>query len=779
MFKLFDRYILKEIIPPFFIGLLIYTFVFLMNQILLLSEMFIARGVSFRTVFELLVFLIPSILAFTVPMSVLMGILAGLSRMSSDAEITALKTLGISYKRLLGPVLVFSFIGWLITSFLALYFAPRANYKWVQTLSESVLTKVQLKINPREFNESIPNTVIYIQDIMQDKDWKNIFVYFSDPPEEPRVIYAERGRLNFYPEEKRAILELFDGALHSYPLSNPEEYKVTSFKYSEQDLDVKTLFSSLSDKKRVREKDIRELFSDVKVLREDLEKFSESGKASPAFWQKNRDHISHQVEIHKKFALPFACFIFALLGLPLGASTKKGGRASGFTVSIGIIVIYYILITAGEQFAMDGRISPLFGMWGPNILFLVCGIYFFIMSLKESSLFLFFRFFKKKRAVFPPTERKGFIRRWPRLSLRFPNILDRYILRKYMVIFSMVFVSILAVFIIVTFFENIDKVYEHNKPLSLFLEFIWYKIPEFIHYILPITALTATLLCLGLLTKSNEMTAMKACGISLYRTIAPILLMAGLVSFFSFYLQENILPYSNKKVEDVWNKINDVPPRSYSHLDRRWVMSKNKDRIYYYRYFDPIASAFSQLSIYDIDPASWSLERRIYSEKGYLRDKNFFLSNCWYRDFEENKPVTFEEKKEMELTLAEDKSYFLKELKEPDQMSYGELREYIDDIEEKGFETVRFKVDLNYKMSFPLASLIMVLLGIPFAFSMGKRGTLVGIGLSVIIAMVFWGAIGVFKSLGYVNYLGAFLAAWGPNLIFGLIGLYLLFTLRT
>ncbi|MCK4431745.1 MAG: LptF/LptG family permease, partial [Candidatus Aminicenantes bacterium] len=260
MFKLFDRYILKEIIPPFFIGLLIYTFVFLMNQILLLSEMFIARGISFRTVFALLVFLIPSILAFTVPMSVLMGILAGLSRMSSDAEITALKTLGVSYKRLLGPVLVFSFIGWLITSFLALYFAPRANYKWVQTLSESVLTKVQLKINPREFNESIPNTVIYIQDIMQDKDWRNIFVYFSDPPEEPRVIYAERGRLNFYPEEKRAILELFDGALHSYPLSNPEEYKVTSFKYSEQDLNVKTLFSSLSDKKRVREKDIRELF---------------------------------------------------------------------------------------------------------------------------------------------------------------------------------------------------------------------------------------------------------------------------------------------------------------------------------------------------------------------------------------------------------------------------------------------------------------------------------------------------------------------------------------
>jgi lipopolysaccharide export LptBFGC system permease protein LptF len=112
-------------------------------------------------------------------------------------------------------------------------------------------------------------------------------------------------------------------------------------------------------------------------------------------------------------------------------------------------------------------------------------------------------------------------------------------------------------------------------------------------------------------------------------------------------------------------------------------------------------------------------------------------------------------------------------------MSYKELRQYIEELEERDFDTVRFKVDLNYKVSFPLASLIMTLLGIPFAFSMGKKGTLVGIGLSIAIAMIYWGGIGIFKSIGYLNYLSAFLAAWGPNLIFGLIGLYLLFTLRT
>jgi LPS export ABC transporter permease LptG len=313
----------------------------------------------------------------------------------------------------------------------------------------------------------------------------------------------------------------------------------------------------------------------------------------------------------------------------------------------------------------------------------------------------------------------------------------------------------------------------------LLFEYIRYRIPEFIHYILPVAALATTLLSLGLLTKFNEITAMKACGISLYRITLPVVLMAVLVSFLSFYLQENILPNSNKKVEETWDKINDVPPRSYSYLDRRWVLSKEKNRIYHYNYFDREKSVFSQLSIYDFDPSTWSFQRRTYSERGYLSEGHLSLVNCWYRDFVNGRPTKFEKNEKMDLSVVEDRSYFLKERKVPEQMSYTELGQYIEELEERNFDTVRFKVDLNYKASFPLASLIMTLLGIPFAFSMGKRGTLVGIGLSIVIAMIYWGGIGIFKSLGYLNYLDVFLAAWGPNLIFGLIGLYLLFTLRT
>jgi LPS export ABC transporter permease LptG/LPS export ABC transporter permease LptF len=796
MLKFFDRYLIREIIPPFFIGFLIYTFVLLMNQILLLSELFITRGVSFKVAVDIFVYLIPSILAFTVPMAVLMGILAGLSRLSSDSEIVAFKTLGISYRRLLRPILLFSLGGWLLTSYLALYLAPHANYKWVQTLTKSLLTKVQFRVYPREFNESIPNIVLFIQDIRQDRNWENIFVYSSTSPEEPRVILARTGKLNFYPEMKRATLELFDGTVHSAPLAEPEKYRMTSFKHLVEDINVESLFSSYSSEKRVREKDIKELLVEIKVIEQDLVQLEKKKKEillggrkkgdprpkeiSLSLQQRSRDYRSYWIEVHKKFALPFVCLIFGFLGLPLGVSTKKGGRTSGFTISLGIILLYYVLITGGEKMAMDGRISPFSGMWGPNFILLVAAAYLFVKTLKETPLFSSFaRFFKKREKMASLKKIKFLSLKFPRLSLRFPNILDRYTIRKYLAIFSLVFLSLLSISVIVTFFERIDNVYEHNKSILLLFKYIQYSIPEFIHYILPVTALTTTLLALGLLTKFNEVTAMKACGISVYRLIVPVVLMAVLVSVLSFYLQERILPYSNKKAEETWNKINDRPPRTYTDLNRRWVLSREKDRVYHYSYFDTGAAAFSPLSIYDIDLASWSLKKRIYAEKGYLTGEKLSLKNCWVRTFVQEKPVTFEQKGEMELAGVESKSYFLKEWKEPSQMNYLELRQYLREIAEMGFETTRFKVDLAYKISFPLVSLIMTLLGIPFAFSMGKRGTLVGIGLSIVIAMVYWGTIGVFKSLGYVSFLNPFLAAWGPNLIFGLLGLYLIFRLRT
>jgi len=779
--KLFDRYVFKEIFSPFLIGLLVYTFVLLMNHVLLMAEYFIERDVSLSVVLVLFVYIIPSMMAFTLPMSVLLGILAGLSRMSSDVEITAFKTLGVSYGRLARPLLIFALCCWVLTSYLTFYLAPKANHQWAQVLFQSVISQVQINLIPREFNESLPNTMLYVQDITQDNEWKNIIVYFSEPRDEPMIVFAKSGRINFFPEHKSAYLELFEGVQHTYPLAEPEKYRMIAFERLEKDVDVTSFFPTQSAEKSVREKNIKELLSDYQGLEREMEELSPKQRETVEGWRMDRSMRLHRIEIQKKISIPFACFIFALLGLPLGASTRKGGRTSGFTLSIGIIIAYYVLITAGEQLAKEGKITAGMGMWGANIIIGLCAIFLFVRSVREDIAFtLWQRLFKKKEKSQIPRQKKRLLRsRRFRPYVRFPNILDRYVIKRFVTVFLFVFVSIFFVLVIIAFFERIDEIYEHNKSFGLFLSYIWYRIPEFIHFGLPVSTMASALLSLGLLVKSNEITAMKASGLSVYRIIFPVVFMAFLASACSFYIQEYIYPYSNKKAEETLYSIMDIPPRSTSYLNRRWVMGKERNRIYHFRHFDPITESFSDLSVFEFEDQNWSLRRRIFGEKGYIQENSIILTDGWLREFENDRPPRFEPIVSLKISDTEGRSYFVKEWKEADQLNFGELAAYISEIEEKGFESLPYRIDLNFKVSYPLAGLIMALLGIPFAFSMGKRGTLVGMGLSLFIAAVYWGAIGVFKSFGTLAFLSPFLAAWGPNLIFGLAGLYLLFTLRT
>ncbi|OGD25136.1 MAG: LPS export ABC transporter permease LptF [Candidatus Aminicenantes bacterium RBG_13_63_10] len=781
MRRRFDSYILREILPPFLVGLLLYTFVLLMNQILILTEQLVTRGVSLGSTLLLLLFLLPAILAFTVPMAVLMGILAGLSRLSSDSEIVAFKTLGVSPGRLLRPLLIFSLGGWLLASALSLYLAPRANYRYVRTFVGSVMAKVPFKISPRVFNESLPDTVLYIQDEDPGGRWTNILMYVTSTPEEPRLVLAKSGRLRLVPDERRAYVELVDSAEYTFPLGSPEKYSVSFAKNFRQEIPIDRLFAAFPTEKNVRMMDIGELWAHKETLGREVGRLrKDSGRPPGQAEQAERDLRSAWIEIHKKFALPFACLIFVFLSLPLGSSTRKGGRTSGFTISIGIIVVYYILITAGEELARDGRISPFLGMWGPNFVFILLSVVLFLRSGRESALSAWFRRLRRTSAAAPPPDEPGRTpKRRPFQHLAFPNILDRYIMRKFLGLFLIIVLGLLALTVVVTFFERLNVVYEHNKPLGLLARFIWHSLPEFLYYILPVAALTAMLLSLGILTKFNEVTAMKACGLSLYRIVLPVIVLAAGVSLASFTLQERVLPGANTRAQQVWDTILDLPSRSYGLLNQSWMVNRTKDRFYNFGYFDTSRSTFGRLAVYDLDPVSWTLRRRLFAERASLQGQTLRPEKGWLWNFAEDAPVRFERVSRPEFTLEEGRDFFLKKWKEPSQMSFGELRAYIREVRELGFDTVRYRVDLHSKVSFPLICLFMTLLGIPFAFSMGKRGTLVGIGLGFVIAMVYWGAIGLFRGLGYAGSLNVFLAAWGPNLVFGLAGFYGLLSLRT
>jgi LPS export ABC transporter permease LptG/LPS export ABC transporter permease LptF len=799
MLKIFDRYMLREVAAPFGIGLLVYSFVLLMNQLLVFPELFIARGVPLLTTLKLLGYLIPAIMAFTVPMAVLMGVLAGLSRMSSDAEITAFKTLGIGHLRILRPLLIFAFFGWLATSVLAMWTAPIFNFKFQQTFAAARAERIQMDLSPREFNE-IPGTMIYFQDVAPTREWTNVFIYAGTSEVDSRILLARRGNLNVSVHEKRAMLELHDAVQHSVVLDEPDRYSVSLYDRIEEEINAENFFGFSGAIKRVREMTYGELTAGLReinarlsaLLREKAALAREAVSSAAARRAENAVAIAragdeiraHQVEIHKKFALPFACWIFVFLGLPLGVSTKKGGRTSGFTLSLVIILFYYVFITAGEKFAMDGRIPPWLGIWAGNILFAVLGARLFAHSAREIPFFarLVGRRPAIARSTLPhpaPSSSSVPAGRRFRPKTRFPNILDRYILRKYLSISVFTMSSLLAIFAIVTFFEQIDNVYRNHKSIGLLLSYVWFRFPEFIHYGLPVTALTATLLAFGLMTKSNEMTAMKACGVSLYRTVLPSVVMGLVFGLLAFQLQERILPRSAKQADEAWSRLNSSSDEPANPNFRRWTINRTRDRIFHYGYFDPQRATWSKLSIIDLDPPNWSIKRRVYAAKAELRGDALHLENGWLREFDKGTDSRFDKFEALDLPFAKDKELFYAKNKAPAQMTFGELRRSIEEVRSLGFDTRRMQVQASNKLAFPFVALVMTFLGLSFAFVMGKRGALVGVGISLVIAIAYWVLIGVFLSLGNVGFLSVFLAAWGPNLIFGLLGFYLFLRVRT
>src|SRR5512137_723048 len=208
--RLIDRYVLREVVPPFLVGLLLILFVLLMNQVLLLADLFIDKGVPFLVAVRVLALLLPSLLVFALPMAVLMGILGGLARLSADSEVVAFRSLGIGPGGLARPLLIFGFSGFLLTLPLALVLAPRANDAWVRTMTGSVLARVPLKVEPLEFNETLPGLVFLVQDVGRDGTWHNVFACLNEDPAHPRFVMARSGRVRLFPEERRAVLELAD-----------------------------------------------------------------------------------------------------------------------------------------------------------------------------------------------------------------------------------------------------------------------------------------------------------------------------------------------------------------------------------------------------------------------------------------------------------------------------------------------------------------------------------------------------------------------------------------
>jgi LPS export ABC transporter permease LptG/LPS export ABC transporter permease LptF len=788
--KTLDRYVIREIVPPMLLSLLIFTFILEIPPVMDYLEALVAKGVPWVTALRILVTLLPQALGLTIPMSLLVGLLIGLGRMSGDREAVALLACGVSPYRLLRPVLFLAAVAGSAHLYVMIQAIPNANQAYRQLVYDVVSQQVENDVRPQVFFENFPNWVLYARDVPPaGGGWKDVLVADTSQRDAPKLFMARQGRLLLDRVKQTVDLVLMDGTRYSSGVNGKD---VETYRFREEliiTLDPNSVFPSANLMRGVNEMTIGAL----KVQ-------AQERLAS------NQPAHTEMMAIQQKFSFPAACVVFGIIGVALGLTVARDGKLAGFVVGIAVIFGYYILLYLAESVTKGFYAGPHGGSrtllvgqlarWAPNLILLPFGILALIWRARWAEGRLPFRsavkltnaagaWLNRRRHtsaaprasnLTPRPRGVVVVIRLPRLSWLAPNILDRYIARIYMRAAALSFAALLGLFYIGTFIDKTDKVFKGQATTGEVVRLLGFMTPQFIYFVIPIAALLSVLTTFGLLSRSSELSVMKACGISLYRIAAPILLLSFVWSGILFGLEQQIMARANQRAGALDTKIRTgKAPRTSNPLSRNWVVGRD-GAIYYYTFFDAQQKTIQALTIYRPAKDSWQLESQVVAASASYAGGQWTGVKGWQQDFTgRGRWAAFPER-----TLPiEPPEYFETEQPIAEMMTVPQLKRYIDELSASGFNVVPLSIELQKKLAFPFVTVVMTLLAIPFGMSAGKRGTLYGIGIGIVLALTYWIVGGAFAAVGKAGILSPIMAGWAPNILAAGTAAYLLLTART
>lgn len=782
--KTLDRYIIREILPPFAIAALVFTFILIIPFIIELAEQMIAKGVPWPMLLRLMVTLLPSALALTIPMALLIGILVAFGRLSADREVVVMMACGISPYRLLRPLALIALVAWAGSSWVMLKAMPDANQAFRELTMQIVADRAEGEVRPRVFFEDFPNMVLYVRDVPLSGGWEHVLAADTSNPAQPVVYLAQSGRMLVDREARTIQMVLQDGARHITRLDDPSQYEVLRFEQMVVTLDPESVFPRNGPARGDRELSIAELRARIAEL-------EASGVSTH----------NPIMEIHKKFSIPVACFVFALLGLALGASNRKDGKLASFVLGIGVIFVYYVVMFTAQAMTKGQMIPPWLAMWLPNIVLGAAGI-LLLMSRARSAdqpiripLPRIPGWLRRHQAspavagagVRGSGDRVMVVIRIPTIELPRPNLLDIYVARQYLRILGMTVIAMLGLFYISTFIDLSDKWFKGQASFGQILAFLWWSTPQFMSYIIALAVLLSTLVTIGVLTKNSELIVMRACGVSIYRTAAPMLLFALAASVVLFGMEERVLALANRRADQLKHLIRGGSAQTFDVLNRKWIVGRQGE-VYHYQYFNPRTHELNGLSVFEFNPDTITLSRRLYAAvatyaPGATADgtatATWDLTRGWMRDFGTADGGQTYEGFDTTSRPLESADYFVTEVPEPRRMTYPQLSRYIGELRQSGYDVLEHEVELYRKVAFPFVTLVMTFIAVPFAVTTGRRGAMYGIGIGIVLALVYWTMISVFAAFGAGGLISPLLAAWAPNLLFGAAAVVLLLTVRT
>ena len=785
--RILGRTILREIFVTALIGAVLFTFLIFLLRARPLFEFLVRTSGSHWLVARLFLLVLPQAFPFTIPLGVLVAVLITLSRMSTDGEITAMRAAGIPARRVATPVVFFGFLALCIAAAASLWFTPwsiRERFRVENLLIDAGLgTDVQ----PRVFEEQFPNSVLYVTDVTSGLTgrWKQVFLADITPPENrpvgvergdgPRITLASEAVVTSDPQKSRLQLTLRNGSTYEVG-KETADYHVTAFPAGDQALAAR------------KPPEVRATRPTVEMDTGPLYKMAYRGQKSAAA----TDILDARIEFNQRLALPIACILMALVGVPLGITRKRAGRSGAVVWTVFLAFVYYMAMISFISLARQGSLSAEVAVWLPNVLFALVGVTLVarLETPGDHDLLGPLAAMNALRGAGAVGRARGArVLNWlrsramPRRSAWLPQVMDAYVLSSFLFYFVLLLASFVLMFQVFTFFELLSDIIKNRTPMSHVLAYHLFLTPRLIYELTPFAVLTAVLVTFGVLTKHNEVTAMKACGISVYRLAASILVAGALLSAGLFLFDHYWVPEADRRQDALRAEIKGRPAQTFLRPDRKWI-SGLQNRMYYYKYFDQAANVMVGVNVYEIDPANFRLKRHISAERARWEPNltAWVFENGWARDMRGNNVTRFDDFAHDTRTftgLQEQPDYFVKEVKQSRQMNFLELRSYIAELKQSGFDTVALQVQLQKKFSVPLFALIMAMVSIPFAFLAGNRGAMAGVGVSLGIAFVYWSVGQVFEQFGNLSQLPVQMAAWAPNVIFSLAGMYFLARMRT
>ncbi|MEP7270088.1 MAG: LptF/LptG family permease [Acidobacteriota bacterium] len=754
------RYFFFEVIP---FALLAYLILSLLIAIQQLGRQASITLLSLATVEESLTFIlliVPGISLITLPMAILIGTLIALNRLKADSELTAARACGISPIATNLPFALIGAIGTTISLVLTLSFIPTTLQRLTSFRTRVLARGLIGQVKPQTFETRFPGHLVYIQGVDQKTgDWLGVFLLrqAKDKDQQTLLLTARKGQLRIVETPELALEVQLSSGVSLLMAEDPNQNSIATFEKS---------FLRLSAERDLGGLDGLSLVTRVQSMSNpQLSTFIAAANPS--------DRTVALVEWHKRRSVPIASLVLVFIAIVIGLKSQKPrSKAIGIALGFSIAVVYYLCLTAGQNLAQSRIVPPWAGIWAANIV----GIIFA----------LFARYLRFNFITLPLLPSWKSLWRRPQFSLgfrgpstpRFSNLINFLLISEIVRIFVLGAAILVATTLVFTLFDLIPSIARSQATMGYIGAYFVFLSPQILYYTAPFALLIATLTAYFILSRTNQLVVLSASGLSLVRLAVPIAILAILSAVLLFALSDAVLPYTNREQDSRYHQIKGKKLEQAAFaLGQRWVYG-GSDQIFGFHYLED-QNRLLKTYVYRLKADTQLLESVTNLESARHESGNKWrVESGWRLNVNQGKEASrVENLTSAEVVdLGEGEATFVRTINESSKLSFGDLNAYIAQLRKIGAATYTEQIDLWRRVSHPLACLTLIVLSMPWVVARrfhSRRDTLAGVGIGVVISILFWLTTQAFEVAGKNALLPVSIAVWGAHLTSWSLAAYL------